>query len=102
MTVGTRDSIKKSMMCGANSRMGICEKIRFVYDEVYEIEDSDRRNKITELLVDVMVMAKKMDDRLCYYQKKYREGSGNKGRNLVKLTGVEGRKNFRRSRSEKL
>jgi hypothetical protein len=98
MSVPSRRAVKNSLMMGAISRMGICEKLRFIYDEVHELEDAGAKERITELLVDAMIMGKKMSDRLNYYKKTYNDTTGSGGKNIAGIAGASSRKKFRRAR----
>jgi hypothetical protein len=79
----------------ANRYKYICETLRLIYDEVYKIPDN---KVIVELLVDAMMMAKSMQDRLIYYKEKYHDTTGSGGKNIEKLYGVAERKQMRRNR----
>ena len=50
---------KKRLINGANNRKHICETLRLICDEIYDIPNNE---KAIELLVDAMIMAKKMQD----------------------------------------
>ena len=65
-----------------------------IYDEV----EGTSNNKVVELLVDAMLMAKKMQDRLSYYQKTYKDNTGNKASNIIYLTGIRERNRIRKKR----
>jgi hypothetical protein len=80
-----RDEIRISLTTDANRELGICEQIRQVYDSVYKIEDDKLRKEITEKLVDALIMAKKMGDRLTYYYVKTHDTGGHMGENLVPI-----------------
>ena len=74
-----RRVVKISLITKANTAMGICEKLREIYDEVVDMPHNE---KITELLVDAFIMGKKMQDRLTYYKKTYNDKTGHNGRNI--------------------
>jgi NTP pyrophosphatase (non-canonical NTP hydrolase) len=78
----TRESAKDSLTREANRELGICEQIRQVYDSVYKMTDEKLKEEITEKLIDALIMAKKMGDRLTYYYEKTHETSGHLGTNL--------------------
>jgi len=90
-----REIAKRSLIQGTNNKKHICETLRMVYDEVHGKPDN---KKITELLIDAMVMAKKMQDRLSYYQKKYKDNTGNKATDIIYLIGVRNRSKVRKAR----
>lgn len=90
-----RRAARKSLINGVNTKKHICETLRLVYDE---IENVPHTQQTVELLVDAMVMAKKMQDRLSYYQKKYNDNTGNKAINIVRLIGVRDRNKRRKAR----
>jgi len=84
----TREDARDSLMYHANNKKHICETLRMIYDFVYIMPESPSKKRMTELLVDAMLMGKKMQDRLSYYQKTYKDNTGNKAENIVGLTGV--------------
>jgi hypothetical protein len=90
-----RSIAKKSLILGTNNKKHICETLRLICDEIYNIENNER---IIELLIDAMVMAKKMQNRLAYYQKTYNDNTGNKAINVIGLTGVINRAKMRKAR----
>lgn len=94
----TRESVRKSLTRDANSYLDICEMLRLTYDLVYQIEDIVLKDEITEKLVDVMRVAKRMADRLTYYKLTYRDTTGSSGGNIIRFFGAAGRKRIRRSR----
>ena len=57
------------------------------------------KEEMTELLVDAMVMVKKMSKRLYYYKNKYNDSTGNYGSNLEYLVGASKRRRLRKGRS---
>lgn len=97
---------RESLIRGVNNKKHICETLRMIYDEVEQYNQNYNGSlvvppdyeKITELLIDAMVMAKKMQDRLSYYQKKYKDNTGNKAINIIGLTGVNKRNKIRKAR----
>ena len=96
----TRDEIRDSLMYHTNNKKHICETLRIIYDYVYELPEGQPKKGMTEGLVDAMEMAKKMQDRLAYYQKRYVDNTGNKAANIVKLTGVRERSRIRTERKK--
>lgn len=94
----SREKARDSLMYHANNKKHICETLRQIYDCVYEMADGQVKEDMTELLVDAMEMAKKMQDRLSYYQKKYKDNTGNKAQNIVWLTGVRAKAKMRHAR----
>lgn len=88
-----------SLVKKVNTNLGICEQIRFVYDDVYQLPDSDIKKRITERLVDALIMAKKMNDRLVWYRKKYnKDYTGHGGANLIPLQNNHWRMRMRMAR----
>jgi len=81
-----------------NNKYHICEMLRMVYDHVDLMTDEKEKEAITVLLVDAMIAAKKMQDRLYYYQKKYSDDTGNKAQEIVGLRGVRARSKMRKER----
>ena len=93
-----RQSARRSLIYQTNFSLGICEQLRFIYDVVYELPDKEVKEKLTDLLADALVMAKKMQDRLVYYKKTYNDTTGHNGANIVRLTHNSGRVKMRRAR----
>lgn len=83
--VRERHIARKRLTTQSNTYMGICEVFRMIYDIVYGIKDKETRDQITEKLVDVMIMAKKMNDRLIYYQRTYKDMTGHRANNLIRI-----------------
>lgn len=83
-----REEFRQSLTRGANREMGICEKMRTIYDSVYELPDSSQKTAITEGLIDMMIMAKKMFDRFAYYVRTYHDSTGHQGRHLKAVDQV--------------
>lgn len=86
------------LMYHTNNKKHICETIRMIYDHVHELPESEVKSEMTELLIDAITMAKKMQDRLSYYQKTYKDDTGNKGGSFIGLTGVRARSRMRKAR----
>lgn len=95
-SVKERHYAKKSLITGTNNKKHICETLRLIYDEIHGLEGSE---VITELLVDAMVMAKKMQNRLSYYQKTYKDNTGNKAIDIIGLAGCRNRNKMRKART---
>ena len=91
-----RHIARKSLITGTNNKKHICETLRLAYDEIHDWPENER---ITELLIDAMVMAKKMQNRLAYYQKTYKDNTGNKAIHVIGLTGVRNRSKMRKVRT---
>jgi hypothetical protein len=94
-----RLSARFSLIKRLNTTVGICETLRLTYDLIADLPDKDLKDKITEKLVDAMVMAKKINERLSYYHKKYHDNTGHAGQNLKGQTGVKARIIMRRART---
>ena len=95
MEVITRKNARKTLLRDVNVIKGICEVLRLIYDEIHPLENKD---KITELLVDAMVMAKKMHNRLVYYKTTYNDTTGHNLKNLEMLTHNRARERMRKLR----
>ena len=93
-----RAGYRISLTCSANYILGICEHLRYVYDSVWEIKDEALKEKLTEQLVDTLIMAKKIAGRLLWYSKKYGDTTGHKGTNINKVGGNNKRRRWRRER----
>jgi hypothetical protein len=76
---------KKNLMLGINTTNCICEKLREIYDCVYELPDGKIKDSLTDHLVDAFIMAKKMSARLGYYKTTYNDTTGSGGRNLLPM-----------------
>lgn len=98
MEVITRKNARRTLLRDVNSIKGICEVLRLIYDEVHPLEDKNRKERITELLVDAMVMAKKMHNRLVYYKTTYNDTTGHNLKNLEMLTHNRNRERMRKLR----
>jgi len=77
-----RNAVKINLVRGINRQLGICEQLRIIYDSVYCLPDGELKNKITDGLVDALIMAKKMGDRLQYYFDVTQDQTGHSGINL--------------------
>lgn len=97
----TRAWYEQQLKYHTNNKKHICETIRMIYDYVYELPDGQTKTAMTELLIDAIMMAKKMQDRLSYYQKTYEDNTGNKAESIVGLTGVRARTVMRKARMPK-
>ena len=93
------EAMRASLIRGTNKNQCICESLRLVYDEIIEMEDKEKKERITEHLVDCMVFAKKMADRLDYYKATYHDTTGSGGSNLPPIPGSVRRRNMRSKRS---
>lgn len=95
-SVRERYIARKSLINSTNNKKHICETLRLIYDEIHDLPDNE---KITELMVDAMVMAKKMQNRLSYYQKAYNDNTGNKAIDIIGLAGCRNRSKMRKTRA---
>ena len=71
-----RRAARKSLIYRTNSHECICETLRYIYDQIIDMEDDEKKEEITERLVDAFMMGKKMQDRLLYYKLKYKDETG--------------------------
>jgi len=94
----TRVKLKKSLTKDADRFLVLCEQIRFVYDIVYEMPEGETKDLLTERLIDAFGLAKKMGDRLDYYRSKYKDQTGNHGKNIVYLEHNKSRMYRRKKR----
>ena len=83
----TREEIRLSLVKGVNKELGICETIRMVYDDIYDLPASEWKEHITEHLVDALWMGKKMADRLAFYYETYHDKTGSWGEHLIPQSG---------------
>jgi len=93
-----RNHIRNLLMYHTNNKYHICEMLRMIYDHVDLMPRSRAKKAMTELLIDATTSAKKMQDRLHYYQKKYHDDTGNKAQGIVGLKGVRARSKMRHDR----
>ena len=93
-----RRRIRISLIRGVNYRLGICEQLRCIYDTVTEFPDGPAKEKITEQLVDALIMGKRMTERLVYYKTKYNDTTGHGGKNLINPHGHRARIKMRKAR----
>jgi hypothetical protein len=89
---------RTSLIRQTNTVLGICEQLRFTYDSIIDMKDVPLKERLTEQLTDVLIMAKKMDKRLNYYYKKYSDTSGHNASRLVRLQHNSRRIRMRRVR----
>ena len=89
---------RRTLMYQANSHECICETLRMVYDDVHDLKDKEKVERMRENLVDAVVMAKKMADRLAYYHKTYVDKTGHGGKKLVSLPDTRKKLQIRRAR----
>jgi len=81
-----RERFFHSLWYQVNQVLGICEQLRFIYDDVYTMPESELKTRLTERLIDALIMGKKMSDRLVWYKKKYGKGDPDSGSNGIHLT----------------
>jgi hypothetical protein len=98
MEVVTRNKAKYTLMREANSVKGICEVLRLIYDDVFNLEEGEAKTRMTENLIDAMMMAKKMHNRLVYYKTTYNDTTGHGLKNLIGMTHSRERLKMRRVR----
>ena len=89
---------RRTLMYQVNSHQCICETLRMVYDDVHDLVDKEKVERMREHLVDAVIMAKKMAERLDYYYKTYADKSGNQGKKLVSLQNTNKKLAIRRAR----
>jgi hypothetical protein len=93
-----REHIADLLKYHTNNKKHICETLRMAYDWVDRLPEGEEKKGITELLVDAMQMAKKMQNRLYYYQKTYSDDTGQLGSEFISLTGTRARAKMRQDR----
>jgi len=89
---------RRTLMYQANSHQCICETLRMVYDDVHNLKDKKKVERMRENLVDAVLMAKKMAERLDYYYKTYADKTGNQGKKLVSLIDTNKKLKIRKAR----
>jgi hypothetical protein len=93
-----RRMAKKRLLYHIDKRITICEVMRQVYDEIHDYPDKELVAKITEKLVDMMVMTKHIATRFAYFTSKYHDKTGTEGTNLKPTSDYEFTKLMRRAR----
>ena len=93
-----RDIIKQSMVTDASRKLTICEQIRFAYDLVYQLPDSEIKQAIIEQLIDIFGSGKKMNARLAHYKRHFLPKDSRSGTSIISLFDTSKRKIFRRKR----
>ena len=89
---------RRTLMYQANSHRCICETLRMVYDDIHDLPDKEKVDRMRENLVDAVLMAKKMAERLDYYYKTYADKTGKGGKKLVGLQNTNQKLKIRRAR----
>ena len=69
-----------------------------VYDDIHDLPDKAKVERMRENLVDAVIMAKKMAERLDYYYKTYADKTGNQGKKLVGLHNTSKKLQIRKAR----
>lgn len=90
---------KKNLLRMTNRHYVICEAIRLLYDDIHYLEDKELRKKLLNRLIDLMIMAKSMSDRLHYYREKYKDSTGKSGTGFPMLTNNQARMKMRKERT---
>lgn len=93
-----RNYMRRILLHGVNSFYGICEVLRCIYDLIEDHPDTQRKNELTEKLIDALIMAKKMNDRLVYYKTTYNDTTGHSGSNIKKAPGAKHKSIMRHKR----
>jgi hypothetical protein len=95
----TREWAKDSLIRYANEYETICEKLRQIYDILHNIPENPIKNRIVEMLVDALIMGKKMQERLEHYKDNYnQDGTGNNGKNLKPIANYKEVQEYRSAR----
>lgn len=89
---------KNNLTRGTNRHYVMCEAIRLIYDDVYELPDGEKKTRMTERLVDMMIMSKNMSDRLHYYRETYQDKTGKSGKGFRMLSDNQARMLMRKAR----
>ena len=92
-----RKEAKKQLIYGGARYKTICEVFRLLYDQIHN-KKGKWKDKMVELMVDGIIMGKSIHSRLKYYQRKYNDKTGKKGKNLEYLVGAIARKRRRAKR----
>lgn len=93
-----RRIILVNMAYEASNKLRICEQLRFMYDTVDQLPDGELKTLLVDQLIDAFSMGKKMNSRLTYYKKKYKDTTGHSGKNIILLYDTRRRKRMRSTR----
>lgn len=77
-----RYKAKVSLTTKAANWKTICEVFRLIYDEVYNLQDVAKRQRIYELLTDGMIMGGAMYRRMRHLMLTYKDYTGKRGQGL--------------------
>ena len=98
----SREWAKDNLMRSVNEHETICEKMRQIYDILHNMPNTPEKDGIVELLIDGMLMAKKMQGRLEYYKDTYlfcnQDETGNIGKNLKPIANYKEVQEYRNAR----
>lgn len=94
-----RKVLHEALTTGSSNYLTICEQLRFIYDTVDQLPDSEMKEDIVSKLEVAFDMGKKMNSRLAYYRKTYNsDRTGSKGSGLLLLDHTEERVRLRAAR----
>lgn len=93
-----RNILIESITKDASRKLTICEQIRFAYDLVYQLPDSEIKTAIIEQLIDIFSSGKKMNARLAHYKRHFLPKDGREGKSLKSLFDTSKRKMIRKKR----
>lgn len=90
---------KRNLIRMTNRHYVMCEAIRLIYDDIYDMPESEKKTRMTERLVDMMIMSKNMSNRLHYYREKYnKDSTGKSGKGFPMLSDNQARMRMRKAR----
>jgi hypothetical protein len=89
---------KNNLIRKTNRHYVVCEAVRLVYDDIYNMLDSEVKKRITERLIDIVIMVKNMSNRLHYYRENYNDQTGKSGQGFRVLSDNQARANMRKAR----
>ena len=94
----TRQALWGSLTSEASRFLTICEQLRFIYDDVYQLPESKLKDDISEKLIEALNMGKKMNSRLHHYKRLHDDRTGSGGSHLLRLRKTDERRELRRQR----
>lgn len=93
-----RKILLESIAKDASRKLTVCEQVRFAYDLVIQLPDSEIKQAIIEQLIEICGSAKKINARLAEYHRHFFDKTGRNGTTIPNLTFAGTRKRIRRIR----
>ena len=93
-----RRYMRANLIKSVNSHECLCETLRLIYDDIHDMKDEEKKERMIDNLVNGMVMAKNVFNRLAYYKEKYKDKSGHGGSSLKRIPNSLTRRTMRQNR----